>query len=146
MKTSLLAFTLFTSACSNTNEVEPTSSNPPQIKDATDKTTPPKKVNASEPYDPFVSYKTELDKTPVGSAADKKAIVALGGNITETLYALGLEDKIAGVDMTSKYPPEAAGKPQVGYFRRVSAEGEGRNIFENGRAEKDCAKEPCEAA
>jgi iron complex transport system substrate-binding protein len=51
-------------------------------------------------------------------------IVSIGGAITEILYALGLQDKIVGIDTTSLYPPKAlAEKPNVGYMRQLSAEG-----------------------
>jgi heme transport system substrate-binding protein len=51
-------------------------------------------------------------------------IVAIGGAITEILYALGFEDRLAGVDSTSLYPPAALrDKPNVGYWRQISAEG-----------------------
>ena len=38
---------------------------------------------------------------------DASRIVSIGGAVTETIYALGLEDRIVGVDATSLYPPEA---------------------------------------
>ena len=51
-------------------------------------------------------------------------IVSIGGAITEILYALGFEDRLAGVDTTSLYPPAALrDKPNVGYMRQLSAEG-----------------------
>jgi len=51
-------------------------------------------------------------------------IVSVGGAITEILYALGLQDRIVGIDTTSLYPPQALGeKPNVGYMRQLSAEG-----------------------
>jgi iron complex transport system substrate-binding protein len=51
-------------------------------------------------------------------------IVSIGGAITEIIYALGLESRIAGVDTTSVYPAEALrDKPNVGYMRQLSAEG-----------------------
>ena len=51
-------------------------------------------------------------------------IVSIGGAITEIIYALGLEKRIAGVDTTSVYPTEALrDKPNVGYMRQLSAEG-----------------------
>ncbi|HEX7881144.1 MAG TPA: hemin ABC transporter substrate-binding protein [Afipia sp.] len=56
--------------------------------------------------------------------SDRSRIVSIGGAITEILYALGLQDKIVGVDTTSLYPPKALGeKPNVGYMRQLSAEG-----------------------
>src|SRR5919204_4273384 len=51
-------------------------------------------------------------------------IVSIGGAITEIFYALGLEDRLAGVDATSLYPAAALrDKPNVGYMRQLSAEG-----------------------
>lgn len=51
-------------------------------------------------------------------------IVSIGGAVTEILYALGLQDKIVGIDTTSLYPPNALkDKPNVGYMRQLSAEG-----------------------
>lgn len=51
-------------------------------------------------------------------------IVAVGGAVTEVLYALGLQDRIAGVDSTSLFPAEALrDKKDVGYIRALSAEG-----------------------
>jgi iron complex transport system substrate-binding protein len=55
---------------------------------------------------------------------DSSRIVSIGGAITETIYALGLEDRIVGVDTTSLYPPEALKRaPNIRYMRAVSAEG-----------------------
>jgi iron complex transport system substrate-binding protein len=51
-------------------------------------------------------------------------IVSIGGAITEILYALGFEERLAGVDATSLFPPAALrDKPNVGYWRQLSAEG-----------------------
>jgi iron complex transport system substrate-binding protein len=56
--------------------------------------------------------------------SDPARIVSIGGAITEILYALGFEDRLAGVDTTSLYPPAALrDKPNVGYMRQISAEG-----------------------
>lgn len=55
---------------------------------------------------------------------DTSRIVSIGGAITETLYALGMDKSIVGIDTTSLYPPRApAEKPNVGYMRQLSAEG-----------------------
>ncbi|MFB9263664.1 hemin ABC transporter substrate-binding protein [Bradyrhizobium erythrophlei] len=55
---------------------------------------------------------------------DPSRIVAIGGAVTEILYALGFEDRISGVDTTSLYPHAALrDKPNVGYMRQLSAEG-----------------------
>lgn len=51
-------------------------------------------------------------------------IVAAGGAVTEIIYALGLQDRLVGVDSTSLFPPEALKtKPNIGYVRALSAEG-----------------------
>jgi ABC-type Fe3+-hydroxamate transport system substrate-binding protein len=43
-------------------------------------------------------------------------IVSTAPSITELLYALGLGDRVVGVDRFSHYPPAAASKPQVGDY------------------------------
>ena len=57
------------------------------------------------------------------AAKDAERIVAIGGTITEIIYALGEGDRIVAVDTTSLYPSEATAKPNIGYVRQVSAEG-----------------------
>ncbi len=58
-------------------------------------------------------------------AADTKAsrIVAIGGSVTEIVYALGEEARLVGRDSTSVYPPEALKLPDTGYIRALSPEG-----------------------
>lgn len=51
-------------------------------------------------------------------------IVVAGGVITEVIYALGLQDRIVGIDSTSQFPPGALKeKANIGYVRALSAEG-----------------------
>lgn len=63
----------------------------------------------------------------VSNAANAQAherIVSIGGAVTEILYALGYDSRIAAIDTTSLYPPDALKtKPNVGYMRALSAEG-----------------------
>jgi iron complex transport system substrate-binding protein len=56
-------------------------------------------------------------------SAPVRRIVSVGGSLTETVYALGAEAELVGVDTTSIYPPQAAQLPRVGYLRQLSAEG-----------------------
>ena len=49
-------------------------------------------------------------------------IIAMSPNITEILFALGLEEKIVGVTLRSDYPPAAAEKPKVGTFWQPNIE------------------------
>ncbi len=50
-------------------------------------------------------------------------IVALGGGVTEIIYALGQQHRLVGVDQSSLYPPEAQALPSVGYYRSIPVEG-----------------------
>jgi iron complex transport system substrate-binding protein len=49
-------------------------------------------------------------------------IVSLAPGITETLYELGLDDKIAGVTSYCNWPPRARQKPRIGGFTNPSIE------------------------
>ncbi len=55
------------------------------------------------------------------SAAQR--VISLGGAVTEMIYALGEQDRLAGVDVTSTVPAAVHRLPKVGYYRAVSAEG-----------------------
>lgn len=57
------------------------------------------------------------------NAAPPGRVVAIGGALTEIVYALEAEDSLVGTDTTSYYPPEANSLPKVGYQRTISAEG-----------------------
>ncbi len=58
------------------------------------------------------------------SAAEAvERVVAVGGGVTEIVYALGAQGRLVGVDTTSLYPEAARRLPQVGYLRALSAEG-----------------------
>ncbi|WP_109123631.1 ABC transporter substrate-binding protein [Dyella sp. C11] len=50
-------------------------------------------------------------------------VVALGGDITEIVYALDAQDTLVGVDSTSLWPQAATHLPDVGYVRQLAAEG-----------------------
>lgn len=58
-------------------------------------------------------------------AGDAKAqrVLAIGGAVTEIVYALGEQERLVGRDSTSSYPPEATALPDVGYIRALSPEG-----------------------
>lgn len=56
-------------------------------------------------------------------AAAPTRVVALGGDVTETVYALGQEKRLVCVDQTSQFPDAARKLPQVGYLRTLAAEG-----------------------
>jgi iron complex transport system substrate-binding protein len=55
---------------------------------------------------------------------DARRVIAIGGALTEIVYALGAEAALVGVDTTSQYPTDALKRlPNVGYMRTLSAEG-----------------------
>lgn len=58
-----------------------------------------------------------------GGDAEPMRIVTLNGTMTEVVAALGLGDRIVGVDVTSTWPPEMETRPKVGHDRTVRAEG-----------------------
>ena len=56
------------------------------------------------------------------SAEPPKRIISLAPNITEILYALGVEDRIVGVSSYCDYPERAKQKPKVGGLSNPSLE------------------------
>ncbi|MEM8795398.1 MAG: ABC transporter substrate-binding protein [Pseudomonadota bacterium] len=66
----------------------------------------------------------QVNAHKAGDTGSEQRIVSIGGSVTEILYALGYEESVVAVDTTSVFPPEALkDKPNVGYMRRLSAEG-----------------------
>ncbi len=59
----------------------------------------------------------------VGTLPDSSKLVAIGGSITEIVYALGEEKRLIARDTTSVYPPAALALPDVCYMRQLSPEG-----------------------
>jgi len=61
---------------------------------------------------------------PAGAALPKdvQRIVSLAPDLTEILFALGLDDRIVGVTTFSDYPPAAAKKPKIGSFWQPNIE------------------------
>ncbi|UVK36513.1 hemin ABC transporter substrate-binding protein [Mesorhizobium sp. AR10] len=55
--------------------------------------------------------------------ADTSKIAAIGGSITEIVYALGEQGHLVARDSTSRYPEAALKLPDVGYMRQLSPEG-----------------------
>ena len=60
---------------------------------------------------------------PLAASAAPERLVALGGDITEIVYALGAGKHLVARDSTSLAPPEARALPDVGYLRQLNAEG-----------------------
>jgi iron complex transport system substrate-binding protein len=50
-------------------------------------------------------------------------IVAVGGAVTETVFALGAGARVVATDSTSRFPEGVRALPQVGYLRALAPEG-----------------------
>jgi iron complex transport system substrate-binding protein len=55
--------------------------------------------------------------------AQERRIVSVSKQINEFIFAIGADDDLVAVDLTSIYPPEIRKLPTVGYHRALSAEG-----------------------
>ena len=60
---------------------------------------------------------------PLVAVAAPERIVALGGDVTEIVYALGAESSLVARDSTSQWPQATNALPDVGYLRQLNAEG-----------------------
>lgn len=65
---------------------------------------------------------TDETRRVVNISEIPKRIVSLAPGITETLYALGLDDKIVGVTTFCDWPAAARAKPRIGGFTNPSIE------------------------
>ena len=81
-------------------------------------------ASCSPARDPSPEARTVVDE--LGRSVKVKAlpsrIISLAPSVTETLFALGLGDRIAGVTSYCDYPPETASKERVGDTQRPSIE------------------------
>lgn len=59
---------------------------------------------------------------PASSPTKIKKVVSLCNTASETLFSLGLEDRIVGVDITSKYPESFGELPQLGHYPNFNSE------------------------
>ena len=59
---------------------------------------------------------------PAGVAKAERLVV-ISQTDNEIIWALGAQDKVVGVDLSSTYPPEVKNVQTVGYHRALSAEG-----------------------
>ena len=72
----------------------------------------------------FIALSLALAATqPTRALAASQDTIAIGGDVTEIVYALDQQHRLLARDATSTYPPEAQALPDVGYMRRLSAEG-----------------------
>lgn len=64
-----------------------------------------------------------ISHTPAEENVRYERVLAIGGAVTEIVYALKEEDRLIGRDSTSTWPPQAVELPDVGYIRALSPEG-----------------------
>ena len=74
---------------------------------------------APEPVLPVTT--TDASGTEV-TVTDVSRLVVLNGDITETIFALGLGANVVAVDVSATFPPQVRELPSVGYQLAVSAE------------------------
>jgi iron complex transport system substrate-binding protein len=65
---------------------------------------------------------TSAGAAPAPDAAPARRIVSTSPGITETLFALGLGDRVVGVSTYCRYPAAAVMRPKVGTFLRPNTE------------------------
>ncbi len=72
----------------------------------------------------FAMFGPRQDRDRIDTTLPDQAnrIVSLAPNLTEILFAIGLENEIVGVTLDSDYPPDAAEKPKVGTFWQPNIE------------------------
>lgn len=58
-----------------------------------------------------------------GAEATQPRVIALGGDVTDIVYALNAQEQLVAVDSTSVWPSAAQKLPNVGYVRQLSTEG-----------------------
>lgn len=66
---------------------------------------------------------SSLDAAEPRSYPEARRVVAVGGSVTEIVYALGQQSRLVARDSTSTWPVKALDLPDVGYMRALSAEG-----------------------
>ena len=59
----------------------------------------------------------------VFNAQSADRLVVAGGSLSELVYAMGVGNRVVGVDETTSYPPETAALPHIGYWKQLSSEG-----------------------
>jgi iron complex transport system substrate-binding protein len=115
----LLAAALI-SACAGAT---PASSGAPSAQVAGSPTAPATSTPGSSAVAAFPLRLTDDEGRTVDLAAEPRAIVSLTPAVTETLYALGVGDRLVGkVEDFTLYPPEAAAVPDVAHFGSIDVE------------------------
>ena len=78
-------------------------------------------VSENPPQTP-ITITDHLGRTVTVETSEPQRIVSLAPSHTETLYALGLADRLVAVTDYCNYPPEAEEKPSIGGFSTPNIE------------------------
>jgi len=70
----------------------------------------------------IIDFQQEQNRNDTPPPAQADRIVSMAPNLTEILFALGLEERIVGVTLDSDYPPAATKKLKVGTFWQPNIE------------------------
>ncbi|UPR59690.1 ABC transporter substrate-binding protein [Vibrio sp. ED004] len=60
--------------------------------------------------------------TAMANDVEQPRIISAGSAVTELVLALGAEEQLVGIDVTSRFP-QSENLPKIGYHRNLSAEG-----------------------
>jgi len=71
----------------------------------------------------FAAAILAFGRSPHTTPQPAQRIVCIGQAYNEMIFALGAQQDLVGVDLSSTYPPEITKLPNVGYHRALSAEG-----------------------
>ncbi len=106
-------------SCTSTSEIA-VPSTPESASPETPESIPPSEPESIPP--PPVEIVDQLGRTVTLKTTDPQRIVSLAPSHTETLYALGLGDRLVAVTDYCNYPPEAEEKPSIGGFSTPNIE------------------------
>lgn len=70
----------------------------------------------------IVSCQSAKEEGEKEVTSESKRIVSLNGSVTELIYALGAEDELVGVDVTSTFPDATKHKTNLGHVRKLAIE------------------------
>ncbi len=130
----LMMFALVAAACGDsgttTTTGAPDTSAPAQTTTAPPETTTtaPPETTTTAPPETTTTTTAPAGRTFTGAdgveveIADTSRIVSLAGDITETLFELGVGDRVVAIDVTTTFPPEATELPVIGFAQQLAPE------------------------
>ncbi len=99
-------------------DTAPSTTRPPE----TTTTAPPESTTSAPPVTEVGGRMFEGADGVQVEITDTSRIVSLAGDITETLFELGVGENVVAVDVTTTHPPEAADIPVIGFAQQLAPE------------------------